>query len=73
MLTKVDSTEGRIEFAKEGDAELTLFVPGVADSGEVLLRVHLNAHTFNDTWQVVATRVTEDGEIIDMDGRVVKR
>ncbi len=72
VLTKVNPIEGRIEFAQDGDAELTLLAPDAANGGPVLLRVHLNAQTFNDTWQIKATRVTETGEMIDMNGSVVK-
>jgi hypothetical protein len=73
VLTKVDPKEGRIEFAKDGGAVLTLTAPGAAADGTVILRVQLNALTSNGMWQVTASRVTENGALIDMNGNLVKQ
>lgn len=73
VLTKADADEGRIEFAKDGGAILTLTAPGVAAGGPVLLRVQLNALTSNGIWQITASRVTESGERIDMNGNLAKQ
>lgn len=66
-LSKTDPQDARLEFAKDGDTDLTL-----VSEGRVLLRIRMRAQTFADTWQVLADRVTEKGEVIDAAGNVVK-
>ncbi len=66
-LTRTDPQGARLEFAKDGDTDLTL-----VSEGRVLLRIRIRAQTFADTWQVLADRVTEKGEVIDAAGNVVK-
>jgi ankyrin repeat protein len=67
VLVKIQPEAARIEFATDGATDLV-----VQTAARVLLRVHLQAGSSPDMWQVTASRVTEKGERIDMDGRVVK-
>jgi len=66
-LTKIDDKEVRVEFAKDGEAELR-----IQSAGEILLRVRLIAATLekDNMWAITAERVTDKGERIDMDGHV---
>jgi hypothetical protein len=62
-LTSLTATKKRLEIEKDGDADIL-----IQNAGRPLLRIHLNAHTFSDTWQVKINRVTETGETIWQDG-----
>jgi hypothetical protein len=62
-VTSLTATKKRLEIGKDGDADIL-----IQNAGRTLLRIHLNAHTFSDTWQVEINRVTETGETIWQDG-----
>ena len=66
-LAKIQPDAARLEFSTDGVTDLV-----VQTAARVLLRVHLHAQSSPESWQVTAFRVTEKGETIDSDGRVVK-
>jgi len=66
-LIKTGPQDAQVEFAADGDVDLTLLLEGRA-----LLRIRMRARTFENGWQVLADRVTEKGEVIDAAGNVVK-
>ncbi len=62
-LTALTSATKRLDIQKDGDTDIL-----IQSGPRSILRIHLNAHTFADTWQVKMNRATETGEIIWDDG-----
>lgn len=62
-LTSLTSTTKRLDFEKDGETDIV-----IQSGSRSILRIHLNAHTFTDTWQVKMNRATDTGEVIWDDG-----
>jgi hypothetical protein len=62
-LSPLASTQQRLEIGKDGDSDIIVQL-----ATRTLLRIHLTAQTFSDTWQVRLHRATDTGEVIWEDG-----